>query len=224
MFARGEAAGRKPGRGASPGSLRSPLPARRTVRTALIHSGWEELDKPSGGFFKGGKEGGSPRPARAPHLTSRATEGPGLAVGPGPARPLSLGYPLARVALRFLAPSLPTGEREGSRPARPPEREGAGRPAVRCPRRAAVSGFHTNPTGGVRRHPRSPDCAQGRGEPAQELPGSGDLEFGRSATGFSAFARPLFEPPSRARHPRKGLAETFPTSPGPWRCDLPSRS
>ena len=27
-----------------------------TVRTVLIHSGWEKLDKPSGGFFKGGKE------------------------------------------------------------------------------------------------------------------------------------------------------------------------
>ena len=42
------------------------FPDPATVRTVLIHSGREELDKPPGGFFKGGKGGRSPRPPRAP--------------------------------------------------------------------------------------------------------------------------------------------------------------
>ena len=77
-------------------------------------------------------------------------------------------------------PPLPRGEREGSQPAGPPSLEG--RPsAVRCPGRGSVSGFHTNPMGGVWRSPLPLDCSQGRGKPAQELLGSRVLEFGQPA-------------------------------------------
>ena len=146
---RGDRATREPGRDASPGSPRA---AARpgTVRTVLIHSGWEELDKPSGGFFKGGKREGA-RKLLGLRSTLPGFPGGGTRRLSRPGSGSLLGYPPAGVALRSPVLPSPQGRGKTSRDA-----GGAEPPAARCPRRGTVSGFHTYPTGGVRRPPPVP--------------------------------------------------------------------
>ena len=179
------------------------------------------MDKPSGGFFKGGRRAkardqlGLPRPppgfrgagdrrrSRPRSATlSRIPAGPG-----GPPIPGS---------------SLPTGEREGSQRDLQSER----RPTLPCAARDGAPSRASTLTrrgrwGGL---PRSLDCTQGRGKAPREPPGSENLGFGARRTGFPPVAHPLIEPPFRATDHRVRLPETVPTSPPASRCDLPSPS
>ena len=222
-----ETGGERAHRGPGETPLPALPPAPSTVRTVLIHSGWEKLDKPSGGFFKGGK---GPKARDQLWLRPRP---PGVRRGRDspsvPARPESLSrIPAGRggpPVPRFSPPHRGEGRLPGSREADP----GPGRARDRALFPAAL------PARGLFLHtgwwkwgpiPGTFPCTQGRGKEARDLPRLGKDRFWPlnepPGAGFSALARPLTEPPFRAADHRVGLAETFPTSPGPGLCDLPS--
>ena len=175
------------------------------------------MDKPSGGFFKGGR-GGKARD----QLWLRALP-PGRDSPPRPARrrSLSLGYPAARVALRF--PVLPPspGGGNGARGGSGGER----RPNLR--RSSARDGLPSRASTQTRRGQCGPvpgtlTSARGTGKLPRDLPGSGNIGFRAPGAGFPALARPPNEPPVRAPRHRVRLSGPVPESPGASRSDLPS--
>ena len=112
---------------------RASLPAPSAVRTVLIHSGWEKLDKPSGGFFKGG-EGGK---ARDQLWLQGNRSGQGLAAESCPGH---LSFPDTRwLGWPFDSAVLPPS-RGGGKPARETSGQRETDPPVEsCPGRDAVS-------------------------------------------------------------------------------------
>ena len=146
---RGREGTRRPGE--APLSGRSVTASRPEDRPHGSHTfGLGRVGQTLGRIFQRREEGESPRPARAPSPTSRVPRGRG-----SPPVPAQVGHSLSDTRWPGWPSDswfFPPHRGEGREPARPPEREEAD-PSVRCPRRCAVSGFHTNPTGEVGRPP-----------------------------------------------------------------------
>ena len=207
------AGSRAPGRRTVPGqSRRPPACPEPAARFPYIRAG-KSWTNPREGFSREGRGRG-------------ARDLPGLLNSPPrtgtrrwskPDQPLFLGYPLAGVPYRFLVPPSPQGRGKEAQPARPPERG----PPLRAscardapPSRAKLHQPCRRPTGshtiGLGRVGQTLGRVfQGREEGGEPGTSPGSARRPPEA-GFSALARPLFEPPSRGGDLRVAPAESFP--------------
>ena len=182
---RGERQDTSPGEAPRPGHCARRSPPNRPHGSHTFGLG--RVGQTLGRIFQRREEGGEPETSSGSTPDFQGSRGAGTRLRSRPATASLSRIPAGRggPSGSWFLPS-PQGRGKGAQPAST-SGDRPGRPSESaCPRRGIVSGFLTNPTGGVWRNPPCLDCTQGRGNRAQELPGlplirirpSGDRFFG----------------------------------------------